>query len=108
MSHDPSRHQEVGSPHDRIPGRLASAVTVVEQVFHLRVVYRDRRDGELPLLFEFLEALNPGRRLFADADKLRCRLWAVFVEPDHNVPPILDDERGREAQQAVDLLFMLL
>jgi hypothetical protein len=58
---------DVGGALEAVRERLAAAVEVVELRLRDRVVDVDRRDEELALLVQLVEAVHAGRRLLGDA-----------------------------------------
>jgi len=62
-----SRQKTVGGPNDAVDGALSRAVSVVEEVFGVGVVYGYNGKLQDPVLFHAPQADDPGRRLFRTA-----------------------------------------
>ncbi len=60
-----SREQDVRCANDAVERRLARAVAIVEEVFRLRVVNRDGREGQHTCRLHCLETLNAGGCFFS-------------------------------------------
>jgi hypothetical protein len=62
------REEDVRRPDDAVDRRLSGAVSVVEQVFRLRLVDGDDREAERAVCLERLQPDDTGRRLLGAGD----------------------------------------
>ena len=71
--------QDVRSADDAVESRLASAIAIVKEVFGLRVVYGNRREGQHTGSLHCPETLNAGSCFFSRADNL-CDLATALLQ----------------------------
>ena len=86
--------QNVRRANDAVERRLARAVAIVEEMFGLRVVDGDRREGEHAGLRHRFEADDAGRRFFGRADDLVLKLGLFLDHRRDDVRAVVDDEVG--------------
>lgn len=61
---------QVRRAHDAIPRGLACTITVVEEVFAIRIVGRDHRELQFAGFVEAVETIDTGRRFFRAAEEV--------------------------------------
>src|ERR1043165_115483 len=84
--------QNVCRPNNTVECRLARAVTIVEEVFRLRVVDCDGREGQHTCSLHRVQTLNARRRFFSGTDDFLDLSSALFQQCCDYVRTIVNDD----------------
>ncbi|OPZ42048.1 MAG: hypothetical protein BWY93_02047 [Euryarchaeota archaeon ADurb.BinA087] len=89
-NHTFSRHQHIGSDHDRGEGTLPGTMHVVKESFHGGVIDRDDREHQLLIPGHRPESVDTGGCLLAATNHLRDKFGPFRMDPMNKVHPIVN------------------
>ena len=100
--------QDIGRPQHAVQGRLSGAVAVVEQLLGGRVVDRNNRQPEHPVVLHGAQANDSGRGLFHAGDQPPELLFVagIGVQQRHQIGAVVEGHGRRLAQHGVQMLVV--